>query len=93
MTVTEINTLVDAAVTFMSDGNWAAARAKLIAASAGIATRPDTRHGEAELKYDRRAVNELIEQVNREARRVAGAAGSQLTTTPIKYGGIHGYVP
>ena len=88
MTVTEINTLVDAAVVFMAAGNWAAARAKLIAASAGIATRPDTRHGEAELKYDRRSVNELIEQVNREARRVAASAGSSLSTTPIKYGGI-----
>ena len=88
MTVTEINTLVDAAVVFMAAGNWAAARAKLIAASAGIATRPDTRHGEAELKYDRRAINELIEQVNREARRVAASAGSSLTSTPIQYGGI-----
>lgn len=73
MTVTELNALVDEAVTLMGAGSWAAAKAKLLAAHAGLAVMPDRRAGEHELKFDRRAIAELLKQVELEVKRAASA--------------------
>jgi hypothetical protein len=88
MTVTEVNALVDEAVAFMAASEWQSAKAKLLAASAGIATIPDRKHGDAELKFDRAAIRDLIKQVEQEARRVAGRGnGSGLQVGGIRFVG------
>lgn len=69
-TITTINEKVAAAVTAIEAGEFSTALTKLRAAKALLSAVPNSRQGDLELEWDRRAIDSLIEDVE-----------SQLATT------------
>jgi muramidase (phage lysozyme) len=87
MTASELNTLVDAASELIGEGNWSSALTKLTQAWAGLVGMPDTKHGEAELRWDRAGIKALME----ECRRNLGASrrsGNNGGFRSIGFGGV-----
>lgn len=72
MSVTDINTYVAAAVTAIDAGSYATARNKLMAAKALLIALPDSSKGSEQLRWDRNAIDELIQQCKALASATTG---------------------
>jgi hypothetical protein len=63
ITAAGIESKVEEAITFIEAGEYSSARPKLLAALAMLSVVPDGRQGPNESTYDRRAIENLLEQV------------------------------
>lgn len=80
MSVATINTAADAAVTYIRAGNYASAAVELEAALVLIATMPDTRHGETELRWKPEQLRLMLQDIK---QKISAAVG--LTSTTVTY--------
>lgn len=78
--VTQLNALVDAAVSAIGTGDYSTARTKLLQAQAMLAAIPDRRQGDLELRYIRDTIPNLLRQVN----GLIAATGNGSTTGAIQ---------
>ncbi|TXH54845.1 MAG: hypothetical protein E6Q97_10030 [Desulfurellales bacterium] len=77
MSAQAINEKVDAAVAAIESGNWSTAITKLMAAKALLAAKSDTRSGSNfELRWDRNAIDGLIEDCRKQQSSASGVGGS-----------------
>lgn len=86
-TAVDVNTYVDAAITAIDGGDWSTAHTKLLAAKAALVGLPDASEESASLRWDRNAIDELIEQVKRqiEPQTTTTGFGGRMQMTKLKY--------
>lgn len=75
-----LNQLVDEAVTAIGNADWSGARSKLLQAKATLVAIPDGQQGPDSLSWDRDAIDELLDDVNRQE-----ASGRGVHRSPVKY--------
>lgn len=78
----EINTKIDDAVTYIEAENWSAARTKLIAAQALMASVPESQFDGAMLRY-RDTITDLLAQVKAQQGRGLGVQRTKLSFAPV----------
>lgn len=76
ITASTVNGYVEEAIVLMAAGSYAEAKIKLLAAQAGLSIIPDGRQGESEMKFDRRAIQELLTNID---KAYASTTGLQFT--------------
>jgi hypothetical protein len=72
-TAATVNTYVDAANTAMDTEDWNTALRKLLQAKAALSGLPDSKQGNEELRWDRSAIDGLINQVKDQQGATAAA--------------------
>ena len=83
-TASEINTKADEAVALIEAGDYAGARSKLLAVKAILATRPDSAKADASLRWDRGAIDSLLDDL-RDLARAATVASTGIVRSAVKY--------
>ena len=82
ITIAEINTKMNLAITSLEAGDYAAAETYAIAAEAMIAVKPDTTFSDEELSFDREAIGRFIERMAKKAR--SARTSSAITQIPVR---------
>lgn len=84
-----INTHADAAVAHMENGDWAAALKSLLKAKTYLATRPDSKTGVTELRWNSESIDSLIREVKQQqtAALAATSTGGILQRQKVTYVG------
>lgn len=77
MSAADVNTAVEAAVTAIEAGDWAAAQRNLLVAKARLSAMPDQKKGSAELTWDRAAIDSLMADVK---GQISASTGIQRVT-------------
>lgn len=86
-TAAQIDTYADEAIAAYAEGDFDTALQKLTAARMALSVKPDSRHESSELRWDRTAINNAIEDVKRAQRAAASNAG-RITQIPTQLGKV-----
>lgn len=81
-TVADLNTYMDAATAYIAAEDWASALPKLLAAKACLAGLPDGGAGSTYMRWDRNAIDQLIDDVRSSA--ASASASSASGTSPLQ---------
>lgn len=74
-----INALVDEATTAIDAGDWSTANSKLLQAKAKLAVLPHGAHGVSTVGWDRNAIDDLLDRVQRELNSSVGLQSQTVT--------------
>lgn len=79
VSVSSLDTYITAAEAALLIGDYATALTNALAAKAAMMRLPDTQHGAASMRWDRRAIDSLVMDIRREQAAAAQFAGPKST--------------
>lgn len=84
-TVTDLNTKADLAVAAIGDGDYSTALTYLLQCKVILATQPEIRKGDNELRYDAAAIDSLVRQVRELSSGTSTTTAGGISSTKITW--------